>query len=72
MPTVVEVERVVEKIVPVIEYRSAREVENHIEIKYQIVDRIVEKIVPVVQIKERIKEVPQQIEVIKQVTNVIT
>ena len=61
-----------EKIVPVIEYRSAREVENHIEIKYQIVDRIVEKIVPVVQIKERIKEVPQQIEVIKQVTNVIT
>lgn len=41
VPKVIEVERIVEKIVPIIEYRNAKETENHIETKYQIVDRIV-------------------------------
>ena len=29
-----EVEKIVEKIVPVVEYRNAKETENHIEIRY--------------------------------------
>lgn len=34
IPKVIEVEKIVEKIVPVVEYRNAKETENHIEIRY--------------------------------------
>jgi hypothetical protein len=43
------VECVVEKVVPVIEYRKALEVHNHIETIHKPVDRIVQKIVPVIR-----------------------
>ncbi len=40
---------------------TAKEVENHIEIRHVIVDRIVEKPVVIIQREERIVEVPQVI-----------
>ena len=58
----IEVEKIIEKVVPVIEYRNAKEIENHIEIRHDIVDRIIEKPIPIIQTVERIVEVPQIIE----------
>lgn len=46
-------------MVPVVEYRNAKEVQNYVEVQFTVVDRIVEKLVPVVHVVERIKEVPQ-------------
>ena len=46
-------------MVPVVEYRNAKEVENHIEVRNNIVDRIIEKPIPIIQTVEKIIEVPQ-------------
>ena len=54
VPQIVEVEKIVEKIVPQIEYRNAREVQNHIEVQHVPVDRIVEKPIPIVKTVEKI------------------
>ena len=72
MPKIIEVEKIVEKIVPVIEYRNAREIFNHIEVEHQVVERIVERLVPIEKIVERIVEVPQIVEKIVQVNNTVT
>lgn len=71
MPQVIEVEKIIEKIVPQIEYRNAKEIENHIEIRYQIVDRIIEKPIPIIQTVEKLVEVPQIIERIVQTNTII-
>ena len=62
VPQIIEVEKVVEKIVPKIEYRNAKEIFNHIEVEHVVVDRIVEKVVPVIQTVEKVVEVPQVID----------
>ena len=67
----IEVEKIVEKVVPVIEYRNAKEIENHIEIRHDIVDRIIEKPIPIIQTVERIVEVPQIVEKVVTVERVI-
>lgn len=54
VPEIVEVEKIVEKIVKEIEVVTAKEVDNHIEIRNVIVDRIVEKPVVIIQREERI------------------
>ena len=60
-----------EKIVKEVEIMTAKEIENHIEVRHVIVDRIVEKPVVIIQREERIVEVPQIIEKIVQVTNTV-
>ena len=67
----IEVEKIIEKVVPVIEYRNAKEIENHIEIRHDIVDRIIEKPIPIIQTVERIVEVPQIVEKVVTVERVI-
>lgn len=67
----IEVEKIIEKVVPVIEYRNAKEIENHIEIRHDIVDRIIEKPIPIIQTVERIVEVPQIIEKVVTVERVV-
>lgn len=67
----IEVEKIIEKVVPVIEYRNAKEIENHIEIRHDIVDRIVEKPIPIIQTVERIVEVPQIVEKVVTVERVV-
>lgn len=67
----IEVEKIVEKVVPVIEYRNAKEIENHIEIRHDIVDRIIEKPIPIIQTVERIVEVPQIVEKVVTVERVV-
>lgn len=49
IPKVIEVEKIVEKIVPQKEVITAQQIDNHIEIRYEIVDRIVERPVPIIQ-----------------------
>jgi len=34
IPKIIEVEKIVEKMVPIVEYRNAREVLNHIEVQH--------------------------------------
>lgn len=72
VPKIIEVEKRVEIVVPVIEYRNAREVENHVEIQHQIVERIVEKPVHIIQTIEKIVEVPQIIEKVVTLVNTVT
>lgn len=67
----IEVEKIIEKVVPVIEYRNAKEIENHIEIRHDIVDRIIEKPIPIIQTVERIVEVPQIVEKVVTVERVV-
>lgn len=69
VPKVEIIERIVEKAVPIVEYRKALEVSNHIETIHKPVDRIVEKIVPVIKTVERIVEVPQVIEKVVEVVH---
>ena len=71
VPQIIEVEKIDEKIVVQIEYRNAKEVENHIETRHTIVDRIIEKPIPIIQTVEKIVEVPQIVERIVQTTNTI-
>lgn len=71
VPEIVEVEKVVEKIVKEVDVVTAKEVENHIEVRNQVVDRIVEKPVVIVQREERIVEVPQVFEKVVTVTNTV-
>lgn len=71
IPEIVEVEKIVEKIVKEVDVVTAKEVENHIEVRNQIVDRIIEKPVIIIQREERIVEVPQVFEKIVTVTNTI-
>ena len=63
----IEIEKIVEKVVPIVEYRNAREILNHIEVQHQIVERIVEKPVIIEKVVERVVEVPQVIEKIVEV-----
>jgi hypothetical protein len=44
----------VEKIVPQIEVVTAKQIDNYIEVRYEIVDRIVEKPIPIIQTVERV------------------
>lgn len=66
-----EVEKIVEKIVKEVEIVTAKEVDNHIEVKHQIVDRIIERPVVIIQREERIVEVPQVVEKVVTITNTI-
>lgn len=66
-PVIIEVEKIVEKLVNSIEYRPAREVVNYVEQVPKIVERIIEKIVPIIQTVEKIKEVPKIVEKIVEV-----
>ena len=49
IPKVIEVEKIVEKVVEVKEHIPVKEINNHIEVKVEVVDRIVEKPVPIIQ-----------------------
>ena len=71
VPQVIEVEKIVEKIVEKQVVINAKEVENHIEVRNNIVDRIIEKPIPIIQTVEKLVEVPQAIEKIVTIENVI-
>lgn len=59
IPKIIEVEKLVEVIIPQKEVIVAQQINNHVEVRYEIVDRIIEKPIPIIQTVERIVEVPQ-------------
>jgi hypothetical protein len=61
----------VEKIVPQIEVVTAKQIDNYVEVRYEIVDRIVEKPIPIIQTVERVVEVPQIVEKVVIVERVV-
>ena len=72
VPTIVEVEKIVEKVVRDTEVKVVKQNNLEIEVAIEVVDRIVEKIVVVDNYIEKLVEVPKIIEKIVQVKNTET